>query len=152
MIYTETDKKMMSAALERAQQAGAKGEIPIGCVIAKGETVISSAGNETEETGDLTAHAEILAIRRAERYNLKGATLYVTLEPCPMCAGAIAMSGIKRVIYGAPDKKYGCCGSVYRITEDPVFPNYCPADGGLLEDECASALKQGFDGIRSAKP
>lgn len=142
----------MRRAIRQAEEALDKNEIPVGCVIARGDTVISEAANMVSQTGDLTAHAEILAIRQAGRYNLKDAVLYVTLEPCPMCAGAIALSGIKHVIYGARDEKYGCCGSVYRITEDPAFPNYCPADGGLLEEECASVLRAGFDKIRGRRP
>ena len=142
----------MRLALDGARKALENSEIPVGCVIACGDTVVSSAENESEQKNDVTAHAEMLAISRAGRHALKGTTLYVTLEPCPMCAGAIALSGIKRVIYGAKDSKYGCCGSIYRITEDPVFPNFCPADGGLLEQECAELMSEGFRRIRGKKP
>lgn len=148
MNFTAKDEAFMRRALGLAQKALENGEIPVGCVIAHGDTVISESCNESNETGDLTAHAEMLAIRRAGRYNLNGAVMYVTLEPCPMCAGAIALSGIKRVIYGARDEKYGCCGSVYRITEDPAFPNFCPADGELLSDESRMLLHRGFERIR----
>ena len=140
----------MRLSLGQAQLALREGEIPVGCAIVseKGE-VLALEHNRVETSGDLSAHAEMLAIRSVKRYALKNAALYVTLEPCPMCAGAIALSGIRRVIYGASDKKYGCCGSVYRITEDPAFEHFCPADGGLLKEESEQMLAQCFKRLRS---
>jgi len=152
MIFTPEDERFMRLALEKANEALDNDEIPVGCVIARGDTVLYASRNESEAKNDLTAHAEMLAISGLGRRALKDAVMYVTLEPCPMCAGAIALSGLKRVIYGASDKKYGCCGSVYRITEDPAFPGFVQADGGLLSAECEAALQRGFARIRGKKP
>jgi len=151
-MVSETDIQMMRFALEEARIAFAEGEIPVGAVVADGERVLARAHNRRETDADPCAHAEILALRKAAaqlgRWRLQGLTLYVTLEPCPMCAGAAEMSGLGRVVYGAKDAQYGCCGSVYRLTEDPAFPTYCPADGGVLADECAALVKQFFQNRR----
>ena len=146
------DERMMRLALEQAQAARDAGEIPVGAVIARDDDVIALGHNRRELDGDPTAHAEVVAIRAAAKRlggrRLSGCTLYVTLEPCPMCAGAIVMAGLQRVVYGAADPKQGCAGSVYRITEDPAFTHYCPADGGVLADECAAVLDEFFEGKR----
>ena len=151
-MFSETDIQMMRFALEEARIAFADGEIPVGAVVADGERVLARAHNRRETDADPCAHAEILALRKAAahlgRWRLQGLTLYVTLEPCPMCAGAAEMSGLARVVYGARDAQYGCCGSVYRLTEDPAFPTYCPADGGVLADECAALVRQFFQNRR----
>lgn len=151
-MFSETDIQMMRFALEEARIAFAEGEIPVGAVVADGERVLARAHNRRETDADPCAHAEILALRKAAarlgRWRLQGLTLYVTLEPCPMCAGAAEMSGLSRVVYGARDAQYGCCGSVYRLTEDPAFPTYCPADGGVLADECAALVRQFFQNRR----
>ena len=151
-MFSETDIQMMRFALEEARIAFAEGEIPVGAVVADGERVLARAHNRRETDADPCAHAEILALRKAAahlgRWRLQGLTLYVTLEPCPMCAGAAEMSGLTRVVYGARDAQYGCCGSVYRLTEDPAFPTYCPADGGVLADECAALVRQFFQNRR----
>lgn len=151
-MFSETDIQMMRFALEEARIAFAEGEIPVGAVVADGGRVLARAHNRRETDADPCAHAEILALRRAAarlgRWRLQGLTLYVTLEPCPMCAGAAEMSGLARVVYGAKDAQYGCCGSVYRLTEDPAFPTYCPADGGVLADECAALVRQFFQNRR----
>lgn len=151
-MFSETDIQMMRFALEEARIAFAEGEIPVGAVVADGGRVLARAHNRRETDADPCAHAEILALRRAAahlgRWRLQGLTLYVTLEPCPMCAGAAEMSGLARVVYGARDAQYGCCGSVYRLTEDPAFPTYCPADGGVLADECAALVRQFFQNRR----
>ena len=151
-MFSETDIQMMRFALEEARIAFAEGEIPGGAVVADGGRVLARAHNRRETDADPCAHAEILALRRAAarlgRWRLQGLTLYVTLEPCPMCAGAAEMSGLARVVYGARDAQYGCCGSVYRLTEDPAFPTYCPADGGVLADECAALVRQFFQNRR----
>ena len=148
MRFTEDDTKYMRLALSEAQAALTAGEIPVGCVIVKDGQIIASARNRVQETGDVTAHAEMLAVKQPGRYALKGAVLYVTLEPCPMCAGAIALSGIGRLVFAAKDEQYGCCGSVYRIPEDPAFPGFCRCDGGLLREEAAELLRAAFRGIR----
>ena len=151
-MFSETDIQMMRFALEEARIAFAEGEIPVGAVVADGERVLARAHNRRETDADPCAHAEILALRKAAarlgRWRLQGLTLYVTLEPGPMCAGAAEMSGLARVVYGAKDAQYGCCGSVYRLTEDPAFPTYCPADGGVLADECAALVRQFFQNRR----
>lgn len=151
-MFSETDIQMMRFALEEARIAFAEGEIPVGAVVADGERVLARAHNRRETDADPCSHAEILALRKAAahlgRWRLQGLTLYVTLEPCPMCAGAAEMSGLARVVYGAKDAQYGCCGSVYRLTEDPAFPTYCPADGGVLADECAALVRQFFQNRR----
>ena len=149
MRFTQDDERSMRLSLGQAQLALEEGEIPVGCAVVSEEgEVLALTRNRVEATGDLTAHAEMLAIRQIRRCRLKNAVLYVTLEPCPMCAGAIALSGMKRVIYAAADRKYGCCGSVYRITEDPAFDRFCQADGGLLREESEALLKEGFRRIR----
>ena len=149
MEFTETDRQYMGLALAEAEKAFSTGEVAVGCAIVKDGAVLVCAHNKVKETGDLTAHAECLAIRSLSRYALAGATLYVTLEPCPMCAGAIALSGITRVIYGAGDPAYGCCGSVYRLTEDPAFPNFAKADGGCRAEECGKLLSQSMKNARA---
>ncbi len=143
-----TDERMMALALEQARLALAAGEIPVGAVVARGDEVIAVGHNRRELDADPTAHAEVVAIRAAARAlggrRLAGCTLYVTLEPCPMCAGAVVMAGLFRVVYGASDPRQGCAGSVYRITEDPAFSHFCPADGGVLAAECRAVLDEFF--------
>lgn len=152
-MFTKTDETMMRFALEQARIAFQEGEIPVGAVIARGDILLACAHNTRENTCDPTAHAEINALREAAqktgRWRMNGLTLYVTLEPCPMCAGAIAMSGIKRLVFGAYDTQYGCAGSIYRLTEDPALPGYCPSDGGLLKTECASLLTEFWRNARN---
>ena len=139
----------MQRALEEAKRALELGEVPVGAVVVCGGEVIASAHNEREATGDPTAHAEVLAIRRAAkrlgRRRLTGCTLYVTLEPCPMCAGAIVMAELGSVYYGAADETAGCAGSVYAIPEDPAFGRRIACMGGLLEGECQEILDGFFE-------
>ena len=115
----------MREALKEAALAALAGDVPVGAVVVHDGSIIARAHNEREVSLDPTAHAEVLAIRRAAevlgRRRLNGCTLYVTLEPCPMCAGTIAMSGVERVYYGAYDPRMGCTGSVYDLPEDPVL-------------------------------
>lgn len=147
-----TDEALMGAALDEARRALYEGEMPVGAVIAQGGAVIAAGRNRREATGDPTAHAEIEAIRAAARalggWRLSGCVLYVTLEPCAMCAGAIIAARLDRVVYGAGDPAAGCCGSVYRITEDPAFTHFARADGGVLAQPCARIIQQFFDGKR----
>ena len=142
-------ESFMRAALEQAQLGRAAGEVPVGAVIVCGGEIIARAHNERELLGDPTAHAEVLAIRRAAkklgRRRLSGCTLYVTLEPCPMCAGAIVMSEMERVYYGAADERAGCAGSVYALPEDPAFGKKIPCMGSLLEDACKAPLDSFFE-------
>ena len=143
----------MKLALEKAQEALEAGEVPVGAVVVCGGKAVASARNEREESLDPTAHAEVLALRRAAetlgRRRLNGCTLYVTLEPCPMCAGAVVMSGVDAVFFGAYDSKAGCTGSVYALPEDPAFGKAIPCSGGLLEADCKALLNQFFSKKRS---
>ena len=138
----------MRAALGEAAQALALGEVPVGAVVVRDGEIVARAHNERETGGDPTAHAEVLAIRRAARAlgrrRLSDCTLYVTLEPCPMCAGAIAMARLGEVVFGAYDERAGCCGSLYALTEDAAFGAVIPSSGGLLEEECRALLDQFF--------
>lgn len=139
----------MREALKLAREAQLAGEVPVGAVVVCKEKIIAHARNERETSGDPTAHAEVLALRRAAEAlgtrRLEGCTLYVTLEPCPMCAGAIVMAGIDAVFFGAYDPRCGCAGSLYDLPEDASFGRVIPCSGGLLEAECRLALNAFFD-------
>ena len=139
----------MREALKLAREAQMAGEVPVGAVVVSEEKIIACARNERETSGDPTAHAEVLALRRAAEAlgtrRLEGCTLYVTLEPCPMCAGAIVMAGIDAVFFGAYDPRCGCAGSLYDLPEDASFGRVIPCSGGLLEAECRLALNAFFD-------
>ena len=143
-----TDLELMREALLEAELAAGEGELPVGCVIARKGEIIARGHNLREATGDPTAHAEIVAMRRAAQllgdWRLEDCTLYVTLEPCPMCAGAIVQGRVGRLVYGADDPACGCAGSVYRIPEDPAFNHFCKSEGGLLAQECAQKLDAFF--------
>ena len=148
------DEIWMRAAIAEAEQALAEGEMPVGCVIVRNGEIIARGHNLREQTGDPTAHAEIVAMRAAAQalgsWKLTGCELYVTLEPCPMCAGAISQARLARVVYGAADERYGCAGSVYRIPEDPAFTHFCPCDGGVLAQPCRALIDRFFADKRSA--
>ena len=147
-----TDTEFMLAALEEARLAAAAGELPVGCVIVREGEIIARAHNECEARRDATCHAELLAIRRASAalngWRLNDCALYVTLEPCPMCAGAVVQARVGRLVFGAPNPAQGCAGSLYRIQEDPAFPHFCPCDGGALAQECQTLLDAFFAGRR----
>ena len=147
-----TDAELMRAALEEAEVALSEGELPVGCVIARRGEIVARAHNRREQRRDPTAHAEVLALRAAAEavgdWRLNGCVMYVTLEPCPMCAGAIVQARLDRVVYAAHDPAQGCAGSVYRITEDPAFNHYCRADGGEMEDEARALLDRFFQKAR----
>ena len=140
------DEAMIRLALEEAAKSGA--DVPVGAVVARDGQVIAAAHNEREAGGGPFAHAEMLALQRAwqktgER-RLRGCTLYVTLEPCPMCAGALVMAEIDRCVFGAYDERQGCCGSVYDLPCDPAFFHRVRCAGGVLEAECADQLRVFF--------
>ena len=148
-----TDTDYMKEALAEARRAADEGEMPVGCVIVREGEIIARAHNECEALRYATAHAELLAIRRASAacgdWRLNSCTLYVTLEPCPMCAGAIVQARVGRLVYGAADPGQGCAGSLYRIPEDAAFPHFCPSDGGVLGEECGALLRGWFARARS---
>ena len=145
------DAYFMDEALTQAREAAADGEVPVGCVIVRGDTVVGRGRNRRETDKSARAHAEIEAIgeacRRLGGWRLWQCELFVTLEPCPMCAGAIVNSRIKRVVYGARDAKAGCCGSVTDLFALP-FNHRPQVEGGLLEDECAALLAAFFEELR----
>ena len=137
------DPAPMEEALALAREAARHGDIPVGCVIVRDGTVIGRGHNRRELLSDATAHAELEAIREAchalGTWRLTGCTLYVTLEPCPMCAGAILNARLDTVVYGAPNPKAGCCGSVLPLFHEK-FNHHPAVFGGVLEAECASVL------------
>lgn len=145
----------MRRALALAQEAAAAGEIPVGAVVVREGIVLGEGRNGRESTADPTAHAEIVALRAAAQaigdWRLTGCTLYVTLEPCPMCAGAIAMARLSQVVFGAQDARMGCCGSVYDIPGDAVFGRSIPVLGGILEEECRALLQAAAKLLREAE-
>ena len=149
------DETYMKEALDEAKKAMDKGEIPVGAVVVLGGEVIGRGHNLREATGDPTAHAEMLALREAARaighWRLIGCTLYVTLEPCPMCAGAVINGRVDRVCFGAFDPKAGCCGTLYDLTGGRKFNHHPDVAGGVLNDECAALLKEFFSKRRAAQ-
>lgn len=144
-MFGETDKKYMEIALKQARLAAAEGEIPVGAVMVVDNAIIALDHNRRERNKDATAHAEILVIqeacRRLQRWRLSDSVLYVTLEPCPMCAGAIYNARIKRVVYGAPDSKGGACGSLFNVVHNKYLNHQSEVTAGVLEQECAQVLK-----------
>ena len=142
----------MRAALVEARKAYDSGEVPVGAVVVVGERVIGRGHNRVEGLGDPTAHAEILAIGAASRSlksaRLTDASIYVTMEPCPMCAGAIVLARVSRLAYGCADPKSGYCGSLGNIVDDPALNHRATVRSGVLEEECASLLSRFFAELR----
>ena len=142
----------MRLALAEAQKAAAAGEIPVGAVLVKAGEVIAAAHNTREATHDPTAHAELLCLREAARvlgdWRLRGCTLYVTLEPCPMCAGAMVMSQLSQCVYGAADERQGCCGSVYDLPGDAALSGVTRWQSGVMAEECGRLMRDFFAGRR----
>lgn len=147
-----SDEQWMREALALAREAAADGEVPVGCVVTHGERIVGRGRNRRECGKSALAHAELEAIAEACKtlggWRLWQCALYVTLEPCPMCAGAIAMSGIDEVLFGAYDPRCGCAGSLYNLPEDAAFGRVIPCSGGLLEAECQGMLDAFFDSRR----
>jgi tRNA(adenine34) deaminase len=145
------DEYFMRLAMREAARAREEGDVPIGAVVVRGGEVIAAGRNERELRGDPTAHAEVLALREASQaigsWRLLDATLYVTLEPCAMCAGAIVLARVPRVVYGASDPKAGAAGSVLDVLAEPRLNHRPEVRGGLLGEECA-ALLSGFFAAR----
>ncbi len=142
------DEFLMRAALREAERAAAQGEVPVGAVVVSEGRIISRAHNQPLHLNDPTAHAEILALRRAARrlgnYRLSGCTLYVTIEPCVMCAGALGHARVRRVVFGAPDRKAGACGSALMVLNHPRFRPRIEITGGVLSSACGAMLRQFF--------
>ena len=138
----------MRLALSEARQAAAGGDVPIGAAIACGEEVLATAGNEREQRGDPTAHAEVLALRAASArlggWRIPDSTLYVTLEPCAMCAGAIVLARISRVVFATPDPRAGAAGSVLDVLSDPRLNHNPEVEAGLLAEDSAALLSEFF--------
>ena len=138
----------MRQAIDEARRAGASGDIPVGAVVVSGGVVVGAAGNRREAAGDPTAHAEILALRQAAAtlgtWRLSDATVYATLEPCPMCAGALVAARVRRLVFGAADPKAGACGSLYNLCADPRLNHELTVVPGVGEAECAALLRDWF--------
>lgn len=149
------DQHYMQQALIEAQKAAALGEVPIGAVIVYQDEIIGRAHNLRETTQNALTHAESMAIQEACKkigsWRLEETTLYVTLEPCPMCAGAILQSRIPRVVYGARDMKAGCVDSLYRLLNDARFNHECDITEGVMTDECGQILTDFFRALRERK-
>lgn len=145
----------MQEALREAQKAFTKGEVPIGAVLVKEGKIIARAHNLRETLCDATAHAEILALSAGSKvtgsWRLTETTLFVTLEPCPMCAGALVQARVKRLVYGAPDPKAGAAGTLYNLVDDPRFNHRLKVASGVLRGECAGILKEFFRGLRDGR-
>jgi tRNA(adenine34) deaminase len=152
MTITE-DEYWMQEAIQQARQAESLGEVPIGAIIVRDGAVVGIGYNLRETNRDPTAHAEMIAIRQAsetlQAWRLLGCTLYVTLEPCPMCAGAILQSRVERVVYGASDPKAGCVGTLMDLLQDSRFNHVSPWKSGVLHEECAVLLSDFFRRLRS---
>ena len=155
MNILNDDVFFMRLALKEAQIAADSGEIPCGAVIVLDNIVIGKAHNQTEKINDATAHAEILAITQASQYlknwRLKNTVMYVTKEPCPMCAGAIVLSRIKRVVWGMSDPKRGGAQSRFNILKDPNLNHKVDCTVGVLQDDCMILMQNFFKNIRSNK-
>jgi tRNA(Arg) A34 adenosine deaminase TadA len=150
------DLDYLQAAIAEAQDAEANGEVPVGAVVLHDGKIIGRGQNRVLRDSDPTAHAEIVALREAGRalanYRLEGCTLYATLEPCAMCAGAILHARISRLVYAAPDPKAGACGSVLSVMNHPQLNHKLEVTSGLLAEECGSMLTNFFLKRRSKRP
>jgi tRNA(adenine34) deaminase len=139
---------MMEAALEQAREAAVWGDVPVGAVVTRGEEIVGRAGNQRQKRGDPTAHAEIFALRAAsgtiDGWRLDGCAMYVTLEPCAMCAGAIVLARLDRLVIGAMDPKAGFVGSLGDLVRDPRLNHAVEVETGVLEAECGALLKDFF--------
>jgi tRNA(adenine34) deaminase len=148
----ETNEYWMELALAVAQQAAAENEVPVGALIVREEQIIAEGYNLREQAKNPTAHAELLAITRAAEvlgdWRLEDCTLYVTLEPCVMCAGAIILSRIPRVVYGAYDPKAGAVSSLHQLLTDPRLNHRCDVTGGVLAERCGRILTEFFQAQR----
>jgi tRNA(adenine34) deaminase len=146
------DEHFMRLALQEAADAAEHDDVPVGCVVVRDGEVIGSAGNERELRGDPTAHAEILALRAAAQtlggWRLLGTVVYVTLEPCPMCAGAIQQARVARLVFGAPDQKVGAAGTVVNPLQNPRLLHRVEVQGGVLAADALALMRRFFDDRR----
>lgn len=147
-IDNQTDERFMRMAIDQAYLAEEKGDVPIGCVIVHQARVIAKGCNQRELLHDPTAHAEMIALTQAAEYignwRLEGCTIYVTLEPCPMCAGALVLARMDRLVYGTDDPKTGAVRSLYNIVQDPRLNHRLDVSYGVLQDECRKQLQDFF--------
>ena len=152
----EADLRFMRLALSEAAQAAMQGEVPVGAVVVSGDEVLAMAGNRREAHQDPTAHAEILGLRQAAKrlgsWRLCDVVVYVTQEPCPMCAGALVNARVARLVYGCDNFKAGAVRTLYRVVEDPRLNHRIEVVPGILAPECGALLTQFFESLRSQKP
>lgn len=152
---TDTDAKYMKEAIRQAKKAYAIGEVPIGCVIVRDGKIISRGYNRRTIDKNTLAHAELAAIKKASKklndWRLEGCTMYVTLEPCQMCAGALVQSRIDRVVVGCMNPKAGCAGSILNLLQMPEFNHQVELETGVLEEECSQMMKDFFRELRESK-
>jgi len=148
MTFTDQDHTFMQEALKLVKKAESLNEVPVGAVLVYEDKIIGSGWNQPVSTSDPTAHAEIIAMRQGantlNNYRLKDTTLYVTLEPCCMCAGALIHARVKRLVFGAKDLKAGACGSVINLFNNDAWNHHVECEGGLCEKETAALLKSFF--------
>jgi tRNA(adenine34) deaminase len=148
------DEKYMAEALRQAEAAAEAGEVPVGAVAVADGRIVGRAGNQREMLKDPTAHAEMLVLTQAaaarDSWRLDGVTVYVTLEPCAMCAGAMVLGRVARLVYGAADPKAGACGSVMSVIDHPALNHRVPVEGGVLAERCGAVLREFFASRRKA--
>ena len=153
MIDNKQDERYMQVAIEQARIAEENGDVPIGAVIVCENRIIGKAYNQREQLQDPTAHAEIIALTQAaaalENWLLNGCTMYVTLEPCPMCAGALVLSRMERLVYGCDDPKAGACKSLYNIVQDERLNHRLEVTSGVLAEQCSKLLQDFFQRRRT---
>jgi len=154
-MVTPVDEIMMSCALNQATKAASRGEVPVGAVVYRDEQVLAEAHNLRESANDPTAHAEIIALKQAARvigsWRLEGCSIAVTLEPCPMCAGAMINARVQRLVYAAADPKMGCVRTLYELVTDQRFNHRIEVVEGVLADECGRVLSDFFEALRGRR-
>ena len=152
MRASTNEASWMAVALQEAKIAGAAGEVPVGAVVVLDGKIIGVGHNTTEDSDDPSGHAEINALRAAGKafgdWRLEQSTLVVTLEPCAMCMGAIALARVERVVYGASDARLGACGSAVNLFDPSIAPHLKSVEGGVMADECSAILKEFFRALR----